>query len=75
MEFQSLKYSESALPKDHFCEVEICKPVSDENIFQVIVLRRTGGSTDKRTGRWIDRQIDDRHRSITIAHPEHYMLG
>ena len=35
MEFKSLKFSESASPKDHFCKVfiEICWPVSEEKIF------------------------------------------
>ena len=33
MEFKYLKCSESSSPKDHFCEIEILLPVSDEKIF------------------------------------------
>ena len=54
MEFESLKYSESASPKDHFCEVSL-KSVGRfqrRRFFKyAIVHRRTDGQTN---GRMLD---------------------
>ena len=40
MEFKSLKYSESASPKDHFCEVSLKSDWQFQRIFLVIVYGR-----------------------------------
>ena len=44
-EFKSLKFSESASPKDHFCFIKICWPVSEEKIF-LSNCSSTDGQTD-----------------------------
>ena len=71
-EFKSLKYSESASSKDHFCEVS-SKSVGrfqKRKIFQVIVHRRADGRTYGR----MDRRTNPGHWLITIAHSEHIVL-
>ena len=60
MEFKSLKYSESASPKDHFCEVSL-KSVGSGELINMETLHQEWSSSDvthSKSGRHtIDSQL------------------